>query len=116
MTRQVKRQFGLGRLRHALGEGVSEDGARNVYRLLAEHGLLGETAGVIDPSRLVGLAEFAEIMNRTVQAVRSWQALPEPLVRLKAGPIWDRLHAERFRDAHPELCGARVTPPAEAVQ
>lgn len=114
MTRQQKAPFGLGRLRHALGEGVSEDGARAVYRLLNQHGLLGQGAGEIEGSRLIGLAEFAEIMNRTVQAVRSWNALPEPLVRLKAGPIWDRLHAEQFRDAHPELCGARVEHPKES--
>lgn len=90
-----------------LGDGVSERAALNVWRLLDEHGLL-DGAGEIDGSRLLGLAEFAELMNRTPQIVRGWRHAPAPVARLKSGPVWDRLHAEAFRDAHPELCGVRV--------
>jgi hypothetical protein len=103
--------MGLGRLRYALGDGATEQQARAIYRLLDSKGLLGG-AGEIDPQRLVGLGEVAEMMNRTPQAVRSWKELPDPIVRLKAGPIYDRLHIEGFRATHPELCG--VGAPADA--
>lgn len=108
MTRQklVKLpSIGLGRVRHALGDGATEEQAKRVHRLLDSAGLLGGDVGRIPPGRLVGLAEFAAIMNRTPQAVRAWKLAPEPIVRLKAGPIWDRQDVERFRLAHPELCG-----------
>lgn len=104
MTSQKLLPVGVGRIRHALGDGATDAQAKNVFRLLDRAGLLGN-AGEIDPARLVGLAEFAEIMNRTPQAVRTWKEAPEPLVRLKSGPIFDRLHVEAFRTAHPELCG-----------
>lgn len=103
MTTQ-KSFVGLGRVRYALGDGATEQQAVAVYQLLDGAGLLGGS-DEIDPTRLVGLAEFAEIMNRTPQAVRGWRELPEPIVRLKAGPIFDRVHVDRFKLAHPELCG-----------
>ena len=105
MTTQKSVPFGLGRLRHALGDGATEQQARDVWRLLDGAGLLGNDVGELPAERIVGLAEFAEMMNRTPQAVRSWRDAPEPVVRLKSGPIFDRLHVERFREAHPELCG-----------
>lgn len=101
MTQQ---KIGLGSLRHALGDGVTERQAVDVYRLLDRAGLLGN-APELDPRRIVGLAEFAEIMNRTPQAVRSWREAPDPVVRLKSGPIYDRLAVDAFKLAHPELCG-----------
>jgi hypothetical protein len=104
-------KLGLGKLRYLLGDGYTEQHARALHALLDRKGLLGG-AGEIDPQRLVGLAEVAEMMNRTVQAVRAWRDLPEPLVRLKSGPIYDRLHIEGFRAARPELCGVRA--PADA--
>lgn len=104
MTQQ---KLGLGKLRFLLGDGYTEQHARALHRLLDSKGLLGG-AGEIDPRRLMGLAEVAELMNRTPQAVRAWRELPEPLVRLKSGPIYDREHIEGFRAAHPELCGVTV--------
>lgn len=100
----TEQKIGLGRLRHVLGDGATVEQARALHRLLDSKGLLGG-AGEIDPKRLVGLSEVAEMMNRTPQAVQRWKELPEPLVRLKSGPIYDRLHIEGFRAAHPELCG-----------
>lgn len=100
-------KMGLGRLRYALGDGATEEQARGIWQQLNALGLL-HGAGQLDPRRIIGLAEVAEIMNRTVQAVRAWRDLPEPVVRLKSGPIFDRIEIEAFRDARPELCGVRA--------
>lgn len=106
-SRVTRKKLGLGHLRHALGDGATERQARQVYVLLDRAGLL-DGAGQIDPHRLVGLSEFAEIMNRSPQSVRQWRIAPEPIVRLKAGPIWDRFEVDAFKAAHPELCGVRA--------
>lgn len=106
-SRVTRKRLGLGHLRFALGDGVSEQQAVGVYRMLDRAGLL-ENAGEIDPRRLVGLAEVAELTNRTPQAVRAWRELPEPIVRLKAGPVYDRLQIMAFIQEHPELCGVRA--------
>lgn len=94
----------VARIRHALGDGATDQQARDVLAALNRAGVL-EPA--FDASRIVGLAEFAGIMNRSPQAVRSWIGKPETLVKLSCGPIWDRRDVEAFRDANPALCGVR---------
>lgn len=103
----TRKRLGLGQLRYVLGDGATEGQARRVYALLHQAGLLDD-AGELDGHRIVGLAEFAEIMNRTPQAVRGWRIAPEPVVRIKSGPIWDRFAVEAFKAEHPELCGVRA--------
>jgi hypothetical protein len=95
----------VARIRVALGDGATEAQARDVLAALNRAGVL-EPA--FDAERIVGLAEFAEIMNRTPQAVRSWVGKPRTLVKLSCGPIWDRKDVEAFRDANPALCGVRA--------
>jgi hypothetical protein len=76
--------IGLGRIRHALGDGASEDQARRVHRLLRE-------AGLLDPAtirpELVGVAEIAERAGVSSPAVCQWK-LPTPIATLKQGRVW----------------------------
>jgi hypothetical protein len=76
--------IGLGRVRHALGDGATEEQARRVYRLLREAGLLDP--GTIRPE-LVGVAEIADRAGVSSPAVCQWK-LPTPLATLKQGRVW----------------------------
>lgn len=84
---------GVGRIRHALGDGATEKQARRVHRLLHDAGLLDPAGG---PPRLCGVAEFAAMAGVTPGAVCQWGDLPEPIVRLKSGRIWDLRDVEAY--------------------
>lgn len=86
---------GLGRIRHALGDGVTEQQARQVLAMLTAAGLLDEPlkGGRIE---LCGVAEIAKMAGVSPAAVCQWVGMPEPIARLKGGRIWDRREIRRF--------------------
>lgn len=92
-------RVGIGRVRYALGDGATEAQARGVHRMLAEAGLLDPE---FDPSRIMGLAEVAELAGRSKPSVLAWTRL-EPVARIKSGPIYDRVRVEAFLRDHPHL-------------
>jgi hypothetical protein len=62
-----------------------------------------------------GLAEVAELLDRSRPAVSNWNATPklatpEPLRRLTATPVWDLRHWREWGRAHPELMGPGFDP------
>lgn len=75
---------GLGRVRHALGDGATEAQAKGVVELL-------QRAGILDRGqlRLAGVAEVARLAGVTSAAVCQWKDMPEPLDIVAAGRIWD---------------------------
>jgi hypothetical protein len=98
-------RIGVGRVRHALGDGVTEEQANRVFRLLRDAGLLSDTR-----VEIVGLAEIATAAGVSKAAVCQWSDLPDPLVRLKCGPIWLRADVDRYladRGTAPKAGGER---------
>lgn len=75
---------GIGRIRHALGDGATEDQARRIHRLLRDAGLLQPP----HPGPLVGIGEVAELAGVAVASVCQWRNMPEPVADLKATPVW----------------------------
>ena len=86
---------GIGRIRHALGDGATEAQAKRVHALLSNAGLL-QNASAPAPARLVGVAEIAQLAGVTSGAVCQWK-LPEPIVTLKQGRVWDADVIESFQ-------------------
>lgn len=85
--------IGVGRVRHALGDGVTERQAKRVHAMLRDAGLLDAPAVI---PRLVGVAEIAKMAGVTASAVCQWTDLPEPIVRLKQGRIWSAPDVARY--------------------
>lgn len=97
---------GIGRLRHALGDAATEQQARNIRRLLLEHGYREPTEPdpPIDESTvLVGVGEIADLAGVSTSHVCNWRNMPRPVVVLKSGTIW------RLQDVQPRIdaCLAR---------
>ena len=76
--------IGIGRVRHALGDGASEQQAVSVYRMLRDAGLLDPA---VERPALVGIAEIAELAGVSSPAVCQWR-LPAPIATLKQGRVW----------------------------
>ena len=85
---------GLGRVRHALGDGATEAQAKRVLDLLTR-------AGIVDNGelRLAGVREIAKLAGVTPAAVCQWKDLPAPLATIAAGRIWDARDVERYVQA-----------------
>jgi hypothetical protein len=84
-------------------------------RELAERALAWHGAGTPDYSRLGGLKEVAELVDRSIQGVTYWRkqpklATPEPLFKLGATPVWDLEHWVAWGVAHDELVGPKFDP------
>lgn len=79
-------QIGVGRIRYALGDGATVEQAKRIHGMLREAGLLDVASGAVRPC---GVAEIAALAGVTSAAVCQWDDLPEPLVRLKQGRVWD---------------------------
>ncbi|HYD28911.1 hypothetical protein [Brevundimonas sp.] len=88
---------GIGRIRHALGDGATAEQARAIHELLTRAGLLG-TAQVVRP-RLAGIAEIAALAGVSSPAVCQWRDLPEPLDTIKAGRVWDLADVEAYLES-----------------
>ncbi len=86
-------RIGVGRIRHVLGDGATEDQARRVFALLRDAGLLDPATG---KPVLAGVAEIAKLAGVTSAAVCQWDDLPEPLTRLKQGRVWDVRDVETY--------------------
>lgn len=92
-------KVGVGRIRHALGDGATEQQARRVYALLRDAGLLDGSGGV---PALIGISEIAARAGVTRSAVCQWTDLPAPIATLKQGRIWAAPDIERYLTARAE--------------
>jgi hypothetical protein len=57
----------------------------------------------MSPEEVVGLAELAELLDvtkRTAARYATRTDFPEPLARLRSGPVWRRVDVERWGKKH----------------
>lgn len=95
--------IGIGRIRHALGDGATAEQARRVRELLLREGLLDAPARAPE---LVGLSEIADLAGVTTPAVLKWP-LPDPVATLRAGRVWDLAEVQPLIDARLGRRGAQ---------
>src|SRR5437868_2102875 len=57
----------------------------------------------MNTTKLVGLAEIAEMAGKTKQAITNWRmrydTFPRPIQELQSGPVWEREAVQRWIDS-----------------
>ncbi len=93
-------QVSVARVRAALGDGATVEQARAVRDMLHRAGILETSAGTL---QLVGVAEVAALRGVTPSAISQRKDMPEPIVTLKQGRIWDLAIIEPWLKTLPEV-------------
>lgn len=102
VTQEIREVLGV------LGNGATVEMATNVVTWMRSTTVPAAAPVGIQPGNILGLAEVAEMLGKSRQAVSNWIArgacsFPAPVAHLAATKVWDRDQVDEWARGHRDM-------------